>query len=267
MRFLLLIALFTTHILLVRGQGPISGFMVGRAKTDLALNYGFDSFDTYLFGNERQNISTTTEWLSLYVEHGLTDTLSIVFTAPYVRIENGEQGLQDASLYLKYQNQKIQFEKGTLRFVSAAGISLPLSGYTLDALRPIGERATVLHGRFLAQYSFHFGLFFQLQSGVDFRVSPQSQGAIPLLLRSGFGTNRFYLETWVEFRRTLNAGVDDQIRGGSGSNWIKVGGSLYLPLTPFLGLNAGGSYFLSGRNVGLSTLVFGGIILKRNWKK
>ena len=248
-------------------QGPISGFMTGRAKTDVALNYGYDSYDTYLFGAERQSLSTTTESFSLYLEHGFTDTLSIVVTAPYVRVQNGGSGLQDGNIFLKYKNQEVYTDKGVLRFISAAGVSLPLSRYPIDVERPIGERATVLQGRFIAQYNFNFGFFVHLQSGLNFRISPQSQGAIPLLLRTGIGTNRFYVEGWVEFLRTLNAGVDDRIRGGSGSNWIKVGGSLYVPLTPYFGLNLGAGHFLTGKNVGLSTAIFGGIILKRNWNK
>ena len=267
MKNLCLVLLLLLSIAGLYGQGPISGFMTGRAKTDVALNYGYESYDTYLFGAERQNLSTTTQSSNLYLEHGFTDTLSIVITAPYVQIQDGSQGLQDGNILLKYQNQEINTSKGTLRFISAAGVGLPLSRYPIDVERPIGERATTLQGRFIAQYNFNFGLFIHVQSGINFRIRPQSQGSIPVLLRTGMGTNRFYVEAWIEFLRTLNAGVDNRIRGGAGSNWVKIGGSLYVPFTPYLGFNLGVGHFLTGKNIGLSTAVFGGIILKRNWRK
>ncbi len=266
MKNLLLIMTLLPWAAVAYCQGPISGFLVGRAKTDLAINYGYDNYDTYVFGEEEQSISVTTTSLNLYAEHGFTDSLSIVFTAPYVSIQNGDSGLQDGSLFLKYKNQEINTNLGSLRFVSAVGISLPLSGYSTDTERPIGERATVLQGRFAAQYNFRAGFFVHVQSGLNFRISPQSQGGIPLLLRMGMGTRRIYGEAWIEFFRTLDAGVDDRIRGGAGSNWVKVGGSIYVPVTPYFGLNLNGAHFLSGKNIGLSTMLFTGIILKRNWK-
>ena len=262
--FILLIGLITEGV----GQGPISGFMNDRGKTAIALNYAFDEYNEYVFETNRQFITTTTQSINLFVEHGITDSLSIVFTAPYVWIDSSEHGFQDATLMVKYLNQVTQDNRGTLNFITSAGVGFPLSDYAINIERPIGPRATVLRGRLLVQYKLDFGLFFHLQSGIDFRILPQSQGAIPSLFRIGLGTSSIYAEAWVEYFNTFsNVEVDNQIFVNNGSDWWKIGGSIYVPINQNVGLNGGISYFLDGQNIGLSTIIHGGMVFNFDWTK
>lgn len=246
-------------------QGPLSGFLPGRNKTDIALNFAYDSYNEYLFGDERQPINTITRSVSLYAEHGITDSLSIVATLPYMWTNPDSASLQDATLFLKYRNQYQRFSTGSLSILSAVGISLPVGDYRLDAERPIGSRNTTFQGRLIVQYNLNNGLFFHLQSGLDLRINPDSQVALPILLRTGWGTKFVYGEAWTEFRRTFTSAADTSISQGSGSNWIRVGATIYYPITKNLGLTAAIARFINGRNIGLSTMYSTGLVYRHDW--
>ncbi len=234
-------------------QGPISGFMPQPKATDIALSYSTESFNSYLFGTEEERERLTTESLNLFIEHGFTDTVSLVINIPYLWIDETNRGLQDGGVFLKYRNQYKEYTAGYLNLLTSVGLSAPMSGYPKDTETPIGQRAITFQGRFSGQYVSYSGFFFQLQSGVDFRIVEELQSAIPILFRAGYGATRYYVEGWMESYNTLNSGVDTQISGGAGSDWLRIGGTVYIPVVPSFGIVLGGARTLSGRNIGLST--------------
>ncbi|MCB0557494.1 MAG: hypothetical protein H6573_25915 [Lewinellaceae bacterium] len=243
-------------------QGPISGFMPGRGITDVALGYSTESFSSYLFGDEKQESRLTTESINLFIEHGFTDTLSLVVNVPYLWIDPENRGPQDAGLYVKYRNQYKKYTSGYLNLITSIGLSFPISGYPKDTDTPIGQRAINFQGRFQGQYVSDFGVFFQLQSGVDFQFLEELLPAVPILFRTGYGARRYFVEAWIESYNTLNGGVDTQIAGGAGSQWLRIGGSLYLPLSSNFGIVFGGARILTGRNIGLSTRWNAGVVYR-----
>ena len=267
MRYIIALCLGFISLTSVWSQGPLSGFLTGRGKTDLAINYASDSYDDYFFGDEKRAASTQTQFVSLYLEHGFTDTLSLVATLPYMWTDPENPSLQDATIFLKYRNQYQEFQEGALSFVTGVGLSFPVGNYQLDVERPIGNRSTVFQGRIISQYNFFNGLFFHLQGGVDFRVTPDSQIAIPLLFRTGWGTSKIYGEAWVEWRNTFDAVADTQVGGGSGSDWLRVGATLYYPIVQNIGVTAAIAQFINGRNIGLSTMYSFGVVYRHDWRK
>ncbi len=232
-------------------QGPISGFMPFAGQTDLALSYSGERFDTYLFGREKQDISLQTRSYNLFLEHGLSRRSALVLTIPYLSIDDENKGLQDGSIHLKYRNYHDVSSLGELSLITGIGLSFPLSQYPTDTQNPIGQRATTFSGRFLAQYKFNSGLFVHLQSGLDFRLIPEAQSAIPFLFRMGYGAPWFYVDGWLEYFHTFNNGIDSSIGAGSGSRWLRTGGTFFVPVTPYFGLFIGGALVLSGQNIGL----------------
>lgn len=250
-----------------QAQGPISGFMPGRKVMDVAVSYSSESYSTYLFGEEKTTLANTIQSYSLFIERGISDSFSLVLSLPYLWIDEENRGLQDANLFIKYRNEHKSFSKGELSFITAVGLSFPASAYPNQTETPIGERATVFQGRFLAQYKFHMGLFLHVQSGINFRLIPTAQSSIPVLFRMGFGGRRFYVDGWLEYLSTFNAGVDDQIFGGAGSKWVKIGGTLYYPITPLFGAFVGASQTLSGKNIGLASRWNTGMVYKFRPKK
>lgn len=248
-----------------RAQGPISGFMPGRGVTDIALGYSTESFSRYVFGDEQRDARLTTESMNLFVEHGFTDTLSLVANIPYLWIDEENRGLQDGGLFIKYRNQHKQYATGYLNLITSLGLSFPLSGYPRDTDTPIGLRALNFQARFQGQYVSSFGLFFQLQSGVDFQFLEELLPAVPILFRTGFGARRYFAEAWIESYNTINSGADTQVSGGSGSQWLRIGGTLYVPVIAGIGLVFGGARILSGRNIGLSTRWNAGVVYR--WER
>lgn len=243
-------------------QGPITGFMPGAGNLDLAVTYGYDSYDIYLFGDERQSQDLVTQSASLFVEYGSSERFSLLLNIPYIWIDKSNQGLQDGSFYLKFQNLHQRKKSGSLSLITAIGLTFPLSNYNIDTETPIGQKNTVFNARLNMQYGGDKGFFFSLQSGLDFQLIPDALASLPTLFRVGYGGRWIYLDAWMENVYTFNAGVDDRIQGGSGSNWWRVGGTVYVPILPQLGAVANVAHFLSGRNIGLSTRWGAGLVIK-----
>ncbi|MDX1667727.1 MAG: hypothetical protein R3350_10870, partial [Saprospiraceae bacterium] len=117
----------------IRAQGPISGFMNAAGTTTLALNYGYESYDRYLFGQEERPVSNDIQSVSLFTEHAFSDSLSLVLNVPYVWVDRRNSGFQDGIISLKYRNHFRRFDDGgSLSVITAAGVSFPLWQYPTD---------------------------------------------------------------------------------------------------------------------------------------
>ena len=239
--------------------------MTGDATTDLAISYSNESYNSYFFGEEEQRIANEISAVSLFLEHGFNDSFSLVVTVPYLWIDEVNRGIQDGIIAIKYRNEHKKFKKSSLNMITAVGLSFPMSGYPRDTENPIGIRATTFQGRFLMQHHFHSGFFYHIQSGIDFRLIPSPQSSMPILLRAGFGSTKFFVEGWLEIFNTFNAGVDTQLLDGAGSSWSKIGGTFFYPLTPNIGAFLGAAYILSGENIGKAIRFNTGFTYKVKW--
>ena len=257
------IAIFLVCLLdALSAQGPIDGYMKGKGNFDLALTYSREQYDTYLFGREKQAVSNSAQSVSLFYTLGLNEQMDLVFTLPYIRTDADNKNLQDAVLALKYRNKKLETKNGHWSVITAIGASFPASGYSAATANPIGQRATVFQVRLLSQYLDYGGFFIMAQSGFDFRMIPQQQLGLPLILRMGYGNKYFYIDGWVDHFRTFDQGVDASISAGEGSVWWKLGSTLYVPVTPFLGGVLGYAKILGGENIGLSSRFNIGLVWK-----
>ncbi|MEL7163571.1 MAG: hypothetical protein AAFN92_22630, partial [Bacteroidota bacterium] len=111
-------------------QGPISGFPTPKGKTAVALSYSSETYDTYLLADgeeEMRDIETVS--YSLFVEAGLSDNTSLVATLPYMRTNQREGSLQDASLWLKYMNLDRRAGRAAHRIFTGVGLSFPVGNY------------------------------------------------------------------------------------------------------------------------------------------
>ncbi|MCB0662371.1 MAG: hypothetical protein KDC24_06505, partial [Saprospiraceae bacterium] len=68
-----------------------------------ALSGSVETSDIYYFGDQRQDLKNRFESLNLFAEWGISDSLDLVFTLPYIRTPKCDtcidfnQGIQDAS--------------------------------------------------------------------------------------------------------------------------------------------------------------------------
>ncbi|PHI18984.1 hypothetical protein CEQ90_15195 [Lewinellaceae bacterium SD302] len=261
--FYFLAILFFWATSFMYAQGPISGFKPKVGEVAIALNYANDSYDTYFLDEGKEARELTANSYNLFIEAATGSKTSIIATLPYISVDDDNQGLQDASLWIKYNNLQDVKAKGLHNVFTAIGLSFPVGDYAIESDRAIGQRATVFNGRLAYQYQSNSGWFVNAVSGIDFQLSPESAVNWPLLLRSGYGGKYFYVEGWLEFVRALEVGtVDQSALAGSGSSWNRVGTTLYVPITKWLGLNAGGAWILSGDFIGKSTRYNLGVVFK-----
>jgi len=234
-------------------QGPISGFATPKGEVAIAVTYSVDEYDTYLQpdGNEAREVAATS--YSLFIEAGTGDKSSLVFTLPYIETTPENSSIQDASLWLKYTNLIDKKDRVQHNVFTAIGLSVPVGNYPTDNEAAIGQRATVFQGRLVYQLQHELGWFLNVASGIDFQLSPDSRSAWPLLLRGGYGGPYFYLEGWFEIVRALESGVATQTAvAATGSSWNRLGATLYVPVTKWLGFTLGGAWITSGKFIGQS---------------
>ena len=254
---------------LLMAQGPISGFMLEAGTHDFAISYAYESFEEYIFGEEKRSQSLETVSYNLFYEHGLSSKSALVLSVPYLEIDETNRGLQDGSLFFKYRHKYQEKDKGDFSLISAWGLTTPLSNYPKDTDTPIGVGAPTLGGRLVAQYNFNSGLFLHAQSGLDFRLLDVPQVSVPILLRAGYGAKHYFVEGWVEWFNTLENGVDQNVTGGSGSDWLRIGGTLYVPVPGIQGLGVVGNFaqIVNGKNIGLSSRYGAGLVYRLKRKR
>ncbi|MEL7220999.1 MAG: transporter [Bacteroidota bacterium] len=247
-------------------QGPVNGFMPQDGQVDLALTYSTEQYDNFWAGdgsNEERSLEGFS--YSAFLEYGLDAKTSLVFTVPYIEHNSLNKGWQDASIWFKYRNERTEKQQGISQFITAIGLSVPVSQYPNDNPLAIGRRSTTFQGRLIWQYNANYGWFINIQSGIDFQFAPIAQGAAPFLIRGGLGTSRFYTDIWLERYQSLNATADiNNLAAGTGSSWTKSGFTFYVPIQNWVGIFTSGAIILGGRNIGQSRRINLGAVFRLN---
>lgn len=235
-------------------QGPISGFMPKPGQLDLAYTYSQSEFDTFFDTNgDAVDRSLSAQAQALFMEYGADAKTALVATLPYIQHDEENRAWQDASLWLKYNNQRVEKTASVRQMITAIGLSTPVSRYANDNPQAIGQRATTFHGRLAWQSTATYGWFINWQLGIDFQLAPVAQAAMPLLLRGGFGAKQYYIEGWIERYQALGQQGNAEILVATpASSWTRMGGTLFLPIIPKIGVVFGTAYVLGGQNIGQS---------------
>jgi hypothetical protein len=154
--FLLLLGSFSRAL----GQGPISGFMPRPRQLDVAYTYSQEKYDQFFNADgDLLDRRLSARSSNLFLEYGADAKTALVATASYLDHDQLNKGWQDASLWLKYRNERTEHPLGFHNLITAVGLSFPLSSYPNDNPAAIGRRAATFHGRFLWQYEARYGWF------------------------------------------------------------------------------------------------------------
>lgn len=276
-------------------QGLVDGFMRGQRKASLAVVGSQETYDSYYVGKteiRNPNIGTvTTQALTLVGTYGLGYDLDLIVAVPYVRTEASagyspkQEGFQDLSAALRWEAYDYKFGKLRVSWQFALGYSLPLQNYVNDALVAIGrgsrnfDARTLLHfktGKFFltGQYGYirrgQVTLDHVVNTYDPSQLNPASGSTVnspdvtDMSIRTGILTKPFAADVWIQRQTPYNDGTD--IGPGipfptNAVGFTKAGASAYLRLIGKLGLTAGYSTTLSGRNIGKSTRITGGLII------
>lgn len=261
-------------------QSLLSGFMNGEGNGTVAVSYTAESYDNVLLTpvdaagvpvfNE-VNVNS----VSLFGTYGLSDQLDVVFVLPYISttgqasqgildelgFENERSGLQDLSVFVRYNPLTVAVGESDLHFMVGGGITTPLGGYAVDeglqSILAIGNRATTFNGLAIAQWRAPSGLFLTTQAGYSLR-SGEVPNAVVGEIKAGYAASKFYVDVWYG-GQVSTGGVNILGEGFMGFfpatdvSFSRAGVNLFAPLTDGFGVSVGASRFLDGRNVGQAT--------------
>lgn len=261
-------------------QSPISGFMNGKGHGAVALSYSSESYDKVLLvPNDAQGVpifnKVNVYSKSLYASYGISNKFDAVLGLPYIKTEghasdvvlnelgyeNVRSGVQDVSVFVKYNPYNCKVGKSDLRFIIGAGVKTPMGKYKVDeglqSILAIGNRATTFNGVGIAQLRTPSGIFFTTQAGYSVR-----NGDVPNALfgeiKAGYAAKRFYADFWYA-GQVSDGGVNILGEGFTGFfpatdvSYNRLGMSIYVPIVRGFGISVGGSKYINGRNIGSST--------------
>lgn len=289
-QLLLILAVVTFgYVNIVYSQSPISGFMQGKGKGNVSLSYSSEKYDeVYLVPEEVDGVPIFNEVqissTSLYTTYGITDQLDVVLSLPYIttegsasqevlnnlNYENKRNGVQDVSVFIKYNPFYFDYGSSSLRLIGALGLKTPLGGYEenegLQSIIAIGNRSTTLSAIGLAMFKMNSGLFVSGQFGGNLASNDVPNSYISEL-KLGYAANKFYGDAYLA-NQTSTSGVDILGEGFQGFfpatkvNYTKIGLNLYSPIYQDFGLAAGVSSLVAGRNIGKATGFYGALVYK-----
>ena len=144
-------------------QTEIDGIMMEKNALCIGPMFGYSSWTNYWEGTlKRENLNlgdVSTQMYSVMGNYGVTNKLNVLFALPYVKTKasagqlNGQEGVQDLSLWVKWKALSKKIASGRLSVFAIGGYSLPVSDYTADFLpMSIGLESKNLSIRGMADY-------------------------------------------------------------------------------------------------------------------
>jgi hypothetical protein len=258
-----------------------------------AAMYNANSWSNYwegTFKRDNANLGTvTTKMYALMGNYGITNKLDVLFSVPYVTTNasagtlKSQSGVQDLTLSLKWDAFQTEIGKGIFSVDAIAAGSVPLTNYEPNFLpMSIGLHSSTASLRALVNYQV--GRFFVAGAGQyilrdDITIDQSSYYTTQLinsnkvympnvnnfLFSAGYRSLKFNAE--AIFSQTTTLGGFDMRKNdmpfpSNTMNWSTIGGLLKYSFDSVSGLEltAGGNYVLTGRNVGQSTTIFGGVL-------
>jgi hypothetical protein len=288
----LLVALSTASL---RAQTIDDGLLLPRRTLGTGLLYAHDSWTLYWEGSVKRdngNIGTlTTQSVTWVAGFGVTDRLSVMAMLPYVWTDasqgplHGMSGLQDLTLAAKYQLLATPFtDRGTLRAMVVGAAGIPATNYSPDFLPlSIGLASRRFSGRFTLNFQAHAGWFLTGSAAYTWRTKVtldrpayytngqlylSDEVAMPdvfdYTVRAGYQNGRFCFPISLSQQHTLGGSdirQQDMPFVSNRVDFVKVDGVVMytLPAPRELGIRLGTSRTVSGRNVGQSTTLTGGL--------
>jgi hypothetical protein len=261
----------------VGAQAPVNGFMQGKGKGSAVISYYTENYirayESPPNSGTQINSRVKSKVVSAFTTFGLSKEVDLQINLPYssasgevtkeirdnIGPKNEKSGLQDISIYVKYNPINFKFRKSNLSLLGAAGLSTPFGDYEIDqkyqSAVSIGSRSTQLTGIFLLHYKLNLGLFFTGSAGYSVRSNHVPNAAI-IEFKTGFAGRRFYVDGYLA-RQTSSSTESSQNSmnnfsafSGSNINYARIGFNLFIPVIKKFGIAGGLSNYLNGRSEG-----------------
>lgn len=230
----------------------------------------------------------TNNMYSIMATYGITNDLIVTAGVPYVTTHSsagtleGQKGIQDLSVNLKWRGYKMKSAYGTLSLFASLTGSIPLTNYEAD-FDPLslGSHSKNFTARAVIDYNFGKAFFtgsgaYMTRSNIAIdrnsyyttQLIYSNQVELPNMsdynFRAGYRSKYFIAEGVADISTSLG-GFDirknDMPFPSNRMNMTSVGGNLRYRLKSFYGLefSAGDDYVVAGRNMGQSNMIHGGV--------
>ncbi|MBX7107311.1 MAG: hypothetical protein K1X61_01560 [Chitinophagales bacterium] len=275
-------------------QTPTDAVMMDKGLICFDLSYSHDAWHEYWEGTKKRengNIGTLTRHtISPMFDLGITDRINVmggvayVLTRPSAGQIEGTEGFQNLNLAVKVSALETALGPGRIHALATIGFSTPVSDYVPDYAYSIGLGCTEGSLRPILQYKLNNGFYARIQGAYnlrgnctlprDYYYTTQAYfsnevdmpDAIDYSATIGYETHdeTFKSEIFYGGFNTLD-GFDIRVQDmGFPSNemdYTNIGAiaHYYPTFVKGLGVHVSGSYVLTGRNVGQSTSIGGGV--------
>lgn len=274
-------------------QTPTDGLMMPKKSWCTLVQYSHTQWDEYWQGETKRsnpNIGTfTAQNVMLMPNYGITDNLNVMAALPYVWTKSsasylqGQSGIQDLSVWLKYQAWNKKWSSGSeFKAQVTGGLSTPVSDYPGDFLPfSIGLHAQTASLRGILNFTHSTGLYITAQGGHTWRSNVEvdrdsyifnnelinsDEMPVPNVFdasaRLGFINKHFQAEVWYEYFTGLTG---DDIRYNEmpqPTNKMQASAAgvfgRYFIIPDQIAVFASYSQVLSGRNVGQGATISAG---------
>lgn len=293
--FLLLLPLF------INAQTDIDAIMMNKNNFCFGVVYQYSSWNQYwegTFKRENLNLGTvSTQGVSVMGNYGILNKLNVLFSVPYLETKasegtmEGQKGLQDLSLTVKYMPIEKTIGKATYSLYALGSFSAPITNYTADylplslglqsktaALRlmgdvQIGNFFTTFSGAYTKRANITIDRNSYLTDEVHYTNQVDMPDVINLNVRVGYRSSRLIAEAIIDNWTTQSGGFDITKNNmpfpSNTMNAFKLGLNTKYTLKkiPELAIVGGYNSVIEGRNVGDSTTIYGGLFYVINFKK
>lgn len=287
---------------MIFAQNLTDGLMMPQKSLCTGFLYSHDKWTEYWEGElkrENGNIGTlTTQSITWVGTYGITDRINVIAMLPYVKTEasqgtlQGQKGLQDLSLGVKYNFFTKEFEHSKFKTFAVLNFSTPISDYTPDFFPlSLGMGSTNISYRATAFFKLEQGWFINSSAAYTWRSNVtldrssyytgdqlystdevKMPNVFDVLVTMGYLKGALQAEVSYTQQNTLG-GADirrqDMPFVSNRMNFSKVGllAMYYLPKPRGLAVRASGTLTVAGRNVGKSTTLMAGVLYTIRFSK
>ena len=286
---------------LMSAQTEIDGIMMSKNNFCVGSIYQYSSWNQYWEGSfKRENLNlgtVSTQSLGIMGNYGISDKLNILFNLPYVETKasagtmEGQKGLQDLSLTVKYMPLEKTTGNATYSLYALGSFSTPVSNYSADylplsiglqsktaALRLMGDFQlgnffSTLSGAYVKRANINIDRNAYLTNEIHYTNEVNMPDGISVNFRAGYRSSRliaeFVIDNWVTQSGGFDITTNNMPFPSNTMNALKYGvNSKYtFKKIPQLSLLGGYNYVIEGRNVGKSDTFYGGLFYVINFEK
>ncbi|SEF50355.1 transporter [Flavobacterium urumqiense] len=286
---------------LMSAQTEIDGIMMSKNNFCVGSIYQYSSWNQYWEGSfKRENLNlgtVSTQSFGIMGNYGITDKLNILFNLPYVETKasagtmEGQKGMQDLSVTVKYMPLEKTTGNATYSLYALGSFSTPVSNYSADylplsiglqsktaALRLMGDFQlgnffSTLSGAYVKRTNINIDRNAYLTSEIHYTNEVNMPDVISVNFRTGYRSSRliaeFVIDNWVTQSGGFDITTNNMPFPSNTMNALKYGvNSKYtFKKIPQLSLLGGYNYVVEGRNVGKSNTFYGGLFYVINFEK